>query len=339
MTPKISICMPTYNFEQYLPEAIVSVLQQEFADFEFLIVDDHSTDRSFDVIEGFARKDARIRAIANSGNVGMVNNWNRCLALARGEYVKFLFGDDALGSAKALAEMTTVLDANPDVSLVASARTIIDYRSHPLRTVGSYEDGRVYRGTDVIVDCLVEQRNRIGEPSAVLFRRKQAARGFDARYRQLVDLELWCHLLEQGDFAYIDRPLVSFRVHERQQTSRNMLNPDLIDEPFLLLDEYGRKPYVRLSGAMRKFMHAMPAYAVWKLYRKHHRIGRKEALDLIRARHGLVSFFLSYPLFKLYKIYMQSFGGNRATAPRATGMVRPGSDRARSYRFPTGGRP
>jgi glycosyltransferase involved in cell wall biosynthesis len=306
MIPKISVCMPTYNSEKYLREAIESVLMQDYADFEFIIVDDCSKDRSADIIAAYAKNDGRIAARFNERNIGMVNNWNRCMTYARGEYIKFLFGDDKLDSQSALGEMAALLDSNDDVSLVAASRYVIDEASRKLKVLSAFGGTAPYNGADIIMDCIVEQKNKIGEPSAVMFRKKNGKRGFDPRYRQIVDLEMWFHILEQGKFGYIPEPLVSFRIHPLQQTRQNTLNPDLGDEPFLLLQEYSRKPYIKLPCAKKEYMLYLPAYSIWKLYKQHKKISRQTAIEMIKRRYPLLKFVLLYPFFKAYKLYMSA---------------------------------
>jgi glycosyltransferase involved in cell wall biosynthesis len=303
--PKLSVCMPTYNYARYLPEAIQSVLMQTFTDLELIIIDDCSRDNSAAIIADYARQDRRIVALINDRNIGMVANWNRALATARGEYIKFLFGDDALADRTALEKMVAVLVSDDGLSLVAAARRVVDERSRIVKVLSTYPGGASRRGADIIGDCIVEQQNRIGEPSAVLFRKKHAERGFDPRYRQIVDLEMWFHILEQGNFAYISEPLVSFRTHAEQQTRRNTLNPALLDEPFLLLEEYASKPYLKLEWIAKEYMRYLPVYSAWKLYRKHKRISRQAALDVIKKRYRMARFIVLYPFFKIYKLYLR----------------------------------
>lgn len=108
----VSVCIPTYNYAGFLPEAIDSVLKQVFTDYEILIIDDCSHDNTKEVVSGYAIRDKRIRFLINPVNGGMVNNWNLCLAEARGEHIKFVFGGDLLSSPGALQKMVSLLDAD-----------------------------------------------------------------------------------------------------------------------------------------------------------------------------------------------------------------------------------
>jgi glycosyltransferase involved in cell wall biosynthesis len=221
-SPKISVLIPTFNYARFLPEAIESMLAQEFRDFELLIVDDCSSDDTAAVVRPYCDRDPRARFSVNSSNLGMVNNWNHCLALARGEYIKFLFGDDKLCHPQALGKMLALLESHPSATLAASARVILDAQSKVLDVWRDLPDG-CHNGRKIITAYLMENgKNLVGEPSSVLFRKSDAGRGFDPQYRQIVDVEMWFHLLEKGDLAYTREPLCAFRCHETQQGERNI---------------------------------------------------------------------------------------------------------------------
>jgi glycosyltransferase involved in cell wall biosynthesis len=300
--------MPTYNLGRYVAEAIESVLGQTYENFEFLIIDDSSTDNSQEIIRRYAAQDSRITVKVNANNLGMVQNWNECLRLARGEYVKFLFGDDVFNSPDTLEKMVAAMSTSESIALVASARTVIDEASRPRSRKEGYRHTGPQPGTAIIQDCLLEQRNKIGEPTVALIRRSLAARGFDIRYKQMVDLEMWFHLLEQGDLFFIDEPLCSFREHAEQQTRKNLDQGLEIDEAALLIRDYAGKPYMRMSRFARAYMHYVPAYSVWKLYKKHRKITRQESLARIQRAYGYspVDFFLFYPAFKCYKLFREA---------------------------------
>src|SRR5271155_1367190 len=130
--PKISVLIPTYNYGRFLAEAIESVLAQDFHDFELLIVDDGSTDNTAEVVRPFCARDERVHFAVNAVNLGMAQNWNHCLRQARGEYVKFLFGDDKLCHRQALSKLLALLQAHPSAVLAASARVILNEHSKPV---------------------------------------------------------------------------------------------------------------------------------------------------------------------------------------------------------------
>jgi glycosyltransferase involved in cell wall biosynthesis len=297
---KVSICIPTYNYGQYLAETIESILAQSFADFEVIIVDDHSSDGTRAVVEPYAAKDSRIRFSVNPENLGMVQNWNHCLSLARGEYVKFVFGDDLLATEDTLKKMVAVLDADPSVSLVGSARNFIDENSALLKVESRFRRSGVLPGADVVNYCLMRQGNLIGEPSVVMFRREQGKRGFLTSYRQIVDLEMWFHLLEQGNFGYINEPLCSFRIHREQQTQKNRESAADLDDVFYLFRDYLHKEYITLSQFMKRYLNYDHIYGIWKSQRCG-RISREDARGRINGNYAVWKFWLWYPFYKLFK--------------------------------------
>lgn len=305
MRPKLSVCMPVFNTDRFLDEAISSVLSQTFHDYELVIIDDQSTDRSRKIIESYAARDERIVFRVNERNLGLPGNWNACLMAAQGEYIKFLFGDDVLSTSHALERYVASLEHDPDIVLAASSRYLIDERSTVIGVSSDLLGTGTVEGTHVIIDNLIDQQNIIGEPSTVIFRKKHASRGFLETYRQIVDLEMWFHLLEQGKFHYIDEPLCSFRIHPDQATRKNFEQGLYFDDTSQLLHDYGTMPYVRLSAYMRTYMNFAPAYGIWKLHRKHRKIKRENALKIIQDRYHFtsISFFAFKPFYRLTKYY------------------------------------
>jgi glycosyltransferase involved in cell wall biosynthesis len=168
--------------------------------------------------------------------------------------VKWLHADDFLCSRDTLARMVAVLEANPAVSLVASARRIVNEQSESIDIWSCFNQERAIAGTTVISRCLFEQRNLIGGPSAVMFRRALAGRGFDEAFFVMADLEMWFHLLEQGCFAYIREPLCAVRTHGRQQTEKDRMSLAPALENRELLRRYLHKRYVRLRRWIWKYL-------------------------------------------------------------------------------------
>src|ERR1051325_9197809 len=121
--PKVSVLMAVYNAQDYLRQAIESILRQSFGDFELLIHDDGSTDHSAEIIQAYC--DPRIRAVENPRNQGEERVRNQCLQIARGEYIAVLDADDTAHRDR-LQIQTDFLNRNTDISLVGSPHEIID---------------------------------------------------------------------------------------------------------------------------------------------------------------------------------------------------------------------
>ncbi len=303
MAPRVSVCIPTYNYANYLPAAIESVLNQRFRDFELLIQDDCSSDKTEEALAGFLQ-DPRVKFGRNERNLGLAANWDVCLRKAVGQYIKYVFADDLLSSKDALSEMVCLMDADRDISLVASSRSIIDPQSVVLGVESSFDKDLIAPGTSIINECLYRGRNMIGEPTAVMFRKNDAGRGFSREYQHLLDMEMWFHLLEKGKFAFINRPLCSVRRHPAQKTVENVHSRVYLDDHCFLLRQYLDRPYVRAGRLLKNYLMVDAVYQFWKVHKKG-LMKRDEAVARIKSR--LPSFFLVYPLFKLAKPFMKIY--------------------------------
>ena len=302
--PIVSVCIPVYRGANFISDAIESVLAQDFRDFELLIVDDCSGDGTGEIIERFAAKDPRIIYRANDSNLGMVANWNHCLKMARGRYVKFLFQDDIFIFPDSLGKMVRILDADPDVSLVASCRRVINRYSEVVKDEAFFQTSVTAKGFDIIRYCILKHGNVIGEPSAVIFRKEQACRGFNGNYRQIVDLEMWFHLLEQGKFEYIVEPLCGFRIHPGQQTRENIRNLVHLDDFTLLFNEYLSKRYVAIGCLDCTQIRFHQYYNLWKLAGRNI-YDRNLALEKIKGYYGVAEFFSRLCFYKLYNPFFK----------------------------------
>jgi hypothetical protein len=249
--PKVSILVPVYNAGPFLATCLDSILAQHFTDYELLISDDGSTDGTAALIESYAARDPRIRWWQNPRNLGLTRNHNLCLREARGEFIKFVHQDDKILHPSAFARMLEPLERDASVSLVGAASELINSKSQALAVRNYFQKTGTLDGKDVIVKCLEENKNILGEPTLVMFRKSQATRGFDPRYRQIVDMEFWFHLLEQGRFAYVAEPLFGFRVHPQQASAANARSGAAREEQMLLLTDYCAKPWLATHATSR----------------------------------------------------------------------------------------
>jgi glycosyltransferase involved in cell wall biosynthesis len=204
--------MPVFRSEQYIRDAIESVLNQSFRDFELIVFDDASPDRTYEIASQI--RDSRLRVYRNETNIGPEANWNRALAAAAGRFIKLLPGDDVL-YAQCLARQVSILqsDDHHDVVLVYCARDIIDSAGKRVMKA-RYPGNGVISGARLVRRTVRYGTNIIGEPGAVLFR-ADAARligHFDASLGYVIDLDYWVKLLLLGNAYTIPEALCAFRI-------------------------------------------------------------------------------------------------------------------------------
>lgn len=129
--PRVSVGLPVYNGERYLEQALRSLLSQTYTDFELIISDNASTDRTDALCRDYAARDSRIRYVRNDTNLGANPNFNRVLELATGDYFRWAAYDD-LCLPTYLQTCVEALDADPDVVLAHTQTTIIDETGSPI---------------------------------------------------------------------------------------------------------------------------------------------------------------------------------------------------------------
>lgn len=232
---EISFCIPSYNGRHYLDQAVESVLKQELTDFEVIIVDDYSTDGSFELARQLAAKDCRIRAYRNEKNLGIVANWNRCLEVAQGEWIKYVFQDDWLAPKCVSKLLSTAVRTGCKFLICEREIQLEDDISWEIRNWFATKALRfcdVFPGRDCVSPkefCLGMLKhlgnNFIGEPTSALIHRSCFFRHgtFNRRLVQMCDLEFWCRLACYEGVAYVPERLATFRVHSAAATSTNGL--------------------------------------------------------------------------------------------------------------------
>jgi glycosyltransferase involved in cell wall biosynthesis len=240
--PLVSICIPTYNYRRFLPDALESALAQSMRDIEVIVVDNHSDDGTMDLLGEFARRDARVMPHRNETNVGMTANFNRCLELARGKYVKLLCADDVL-TADCVEQLVAAMEERSDTRLAGCARYYFREPGKPMRTTAYASSRRSVPGSAVVRECFFAG-NLVGEPTAVMFRRSDAGQGFDAQYSQAFDMEFWFRLLTDGWFTFLPEALCGVREHERSGTADNLRSGRVTQDKVRLFAEYAGRPYL-----------------------------------------------------------------------------------------------
>lgn len=205
---RVTVVMPVYNAERFVGEAVQSILRQTYRDFDFVIVDDGSTDRSLELVRGFA--DPRIRLFENSSNLGHVRTLSRCVSLALGPLIARMDADD-VASPDRLALQVAFLDDHAAVIGLSGAMRIIDADGRPGQIVSVPTD------SDSIRDWLALGRNPLHHPAA-MFRRNafDAVGGYRRAFAPAEDFDLWLRLSERGELANLPEVVLDYRVHSGQ---------------------------------------------------------------------------------------------------------------------------
>lgn len=252
MNPLVSICIPCYNAQQTIERTIQSVLNQTYTNLEIIISDNASTDQTVDVVRSI--KDSRIRIYSNETNLGMVQNFQKSLSYAKGQYVKCLCADDTITNDCIEKQVNVFLSFPKDhIVMVTSDKTVINGNGKILFRKGFPAKEGCYNGIRSIRKSLIHGTNIFGEPGCVMFDREVACQtsGFileeDLAYT--MDLHFYCQLLKHGNLYVIKEPLFSFRVINSSGTagfkwSQAKMFNGLIDkyhrENFIVLPWYER---------------------------------------------------------------------------------------------------
>ena len=217
--PIATVCIPVYNCETYIGQAIESVLAQSFTNLELIILNNASTDGALDVIRKYT--DPRMRVINNDTNIGLERNWNKALVEAHGKYVKLLPADDYLHPDCLEWQIATLEQPeNRSVVLVSCGREIVDPTGKKL--IERHFPGKERRipGHKAIQMVLSSGTNPLGEPGAILFKRDvlQCTGAFDGSLAYVIDVDLWLRMLLFGDLYVTHYPHCAFRLSARSSS-------------------------------------------------------------------------------------------------------------------------
>jgi glycosyltransferase involved in cell wall biosynthesis len=217
--PKVSVVMPVYNSELYVAEAIESILTQTFTDFEFIILNDGSTDKSREIIQKYADRDSRIIFLDHTDNTGYVVRLNQGIAQARGEYVARMDNDD-ISYPTRFAKQVAYLDSHPRIALVGSSTdTLKD---------GVVAKGWTLRATPAETSVHFLFTNYVMHPTVMMRKTMIPKEGYDMSFYIAEDFELWTRILHeqalQGNPASVwsfPEPLLAYRTHAQGMSTLN----------------------------------------------------------------------------------------------------------------------
>ena len=272
--PRVSVCIPTYNTARYLAEAIESVLQQEFNDYELVICDNASTDETPEICGRYER----IRYVRFDEFVGQAGNWNRCLELGTGEYVVLLHADDVL-QPSFLKRAVAALENNPSAGLVHCSVEHIDQSGTPLYLQKLYDEDRIEPGEALFERLLLE--GCVVNPAGVMVRRNvyDDVGRFTEEIVWGVDWHMWMRVALHSQVAYLADTLAQYRHHPQSGTSGVMATArNGKDEMWMLEDIFRQIPASRADiHALHKRAKHQSAHRTWCFAEELCRLGLMQA--------------------------------------------------------------
>lgn len=209
--PKITVIMPVYNTGLFLKEAMDSILSQTYSDFEFIVIDDASTDDSLKIAQSY--KDRRIRLIRNSHNIGVTASLNRGMELAKGEFIARMDGDDICAPSR-FEKQLHIMEKYPQIGICGSW----------VKTKGSNGKGHVIRfPTEVeTIRSFILFNNPVNHP-VVMMRRAMLEKNslrYDESFPAAQDYDFWSRCLQCFDFMNSQEILLTWRINKTGMTHR-----------------------------------------------------------------------------------------------------------------------
>jgi glycosyltransferase involved in cell wall biosynthesis len=257
--PRVSICIPNRNYGRFLRAAIESALAQTERDIEVVVIDDQSTDDSVKIAHSF--DDPRVRVIALEKNIGLIANFNRCIAEARSPYVKLLCSDDLLHP-ECIERLAGALDRFGDATIAFSDREML-FNDGSRRPMISSLPGncRIDAGQLVKTSRLVF--NCVGEPTTVMIR-KEACESitFDRRYVQAPDWQYFLQAVNLGPMVRVPEILSVFRWHETNASWSLKRNGTSVHDFLLLSEEYESPAHRKYPWAHRSVLRKVRFFCV-----------------------------------------------------------------------------
>lgn len=217
---KVSICIPAYNNVSAIKRLCISILEQDYSEYEVIITDDSTEDD----VERYIKEiqDKRFSYERNVIPLGATANCNAAIRKAKGEYIKVMHHDDWFSDSHSLRLMVNMLEQNADAVIAFSGTYQVSAKNRYARSITPEQENKLRCDADYLFIG-----NYIGAPSATIWRNQGVL--FDDRIKWLVDVELYIRLLrEKNIYAYTTEPLICIGISDTQVTESCLHDRELI---------------------------------------------------------------------------------------------------------------
>jgi glycosyltransferase involved in cell wall biosynthesis len=207
--PRVTVLMPVYNAEKYVKKAIDSILNQTFKDFEFLLINDGSTDKTPMILQNY--HDPRIKIINHEKNLGIARSLNGGIEIACGEYIARMDADD-ISLQERLMQQVAFLDQHPEIGVLGAAMEVINDEDVTIGKMDVVEENET-------LQSLLLVNNVIHHPTIMVRARlMKEAGGYNEKLPHVEDYDLWRRLSRVSQLANLPDVLVRYRRHDKNIT-------------------------------------------------------------------------------------------------------------------------
>lgn len=219
--PLISVIMPAHNASKHISIAIESILSQTFKNFEFLIVNDNSSDKTARIVRKYARKDPRIRLFNNSKRLDIAGSLNKGIENAKSDIIARMDADDISYPQrfelqyKLIQKSKRIAAVGANIILIDSSENVVGLRNYP-------------QTSDKLKKCLFKY-SPFAHP-VVMFRKDifEKVGKYNPKYSPTEDLDLWFRLGKENEFRSIPRPLLKYRLSEKSSSHKMIKNLEIL---------------------------------------------------------------------------------------------------------------
>jgi len=290
-----------------------SAMAQEIPGIEILVVDNCSDDGTWEALQSC--RDPRLRLVRNDRNLGLFGNFNRCLELAQGDYLRFLCSDDRLIPG-CLEKEIRIMDAHPNVVLLSAGGRFVDESGNACRHRAVQFDPGIYPGRPAIYSWFWFHShygyNPLNYPSGVLFRRQAALRAgrFDESMRAVGDIDFYLRVLEGGDLAVTDEVSCEIMLHSDQEGIGTDLDGTAMREHFAGVERH--REFLQREGGYPRIFRQLAAIALYKAL-KYRAFGAAAAgrthMELVRAKGvGWIAVGIALGRMCIFRLLLRAAG-------------------------------
>lgn len=222
--PKVSVLMPVYNADRFLKEAIDSIIEQSYSDWELIIINDGSIDKSEQIALSYT--DDRIKYFVNEKNLGLIDTLNKGIDICQGEYVARMDADD-ISTSDRLEKQVEFLDKHPECAICGCQATVIDNNGQPIGQIINLYDNEYLQINLLFSVPFIH-------PGVTMRKTVLKENRYNENYKHAEDYDLWCNIAQNYKVNNLSDFLLKYRWHNTNVSIVNAKQQEIIKDQIIL---------------------------------------------------------------------------------------------------------